>query len=223
MYISDLIPESDRKTMEEKYRSRGAKPLQFGRKPALLIVDMTNGFVEDRYPTGYSLTGKPCAENIRVLLDHIRKTKIPVLFTKDVSGTDEVYEIFRGAWNFKTNMTPAGERADYNSIIPLLEPRNSEPVIEKSKPSAFFGTALVGILNYLGVDSLIVTGMVTSGCIRATVLDAFSYNFHVNLPIECVADRSRISHEVTLFDLDAKYANVMPLKQVIAELEKVES
>lgn len=223
MYISDLIPESDRKTMEEKYRNRTAKPLQFGKKPALLIVDMTNGFVEDRYPTGYSLTGKPCAENIRVLLDFARKIEIPVLYTRDVSGPDEVYGIYRGAWNFKTNMTPESQRTDYNSIIPLLEPRRSEPVIQKSKPSAFFGTTLVGILNYLDVDSLIVTGMVTSGCIRATVVDAFSYNFHVNVPVECVADRSRISHEVTLFDLDAKYANVTSLKQVIAELEKVKS
>lgn len=221
MYISDLIPEDDRRTMEEKYRNRKAKSLQFGRKPALLVVDMTNGFVEDRYPTGFSRTGKPCGENIRRLLDYARARKIPVMYTRDVSGSDEVYRIHRGAWNFKTNMTGESERSDYNTIIPLLEPKGSEPVIQKSKPSAFFGTPLMAMLNYLGVDSLIITGMVTSGCIRATVVDAFSYNFHVNVPIECVADRSRISHEVTLFDIDAKYANVLSLEEVESELEKL--
>lgn len=221
MYISDLIPDEDKRTMEEKYRSGKAKPLQFGKKPAILVVDMTNGFVEDRYPTGFSRTGKPCAENIRKLIDYARTRKIPVMYTRDVSGSDAVYEIHRGAWNFKSSMTEKDKRPDFNTIIPLLEPEESEPVIQKSKPSAFFGTPLIAMLNYLGVDSLIITGMVTSGCIRATVVDAFSYNFHVNVPIECVADRSRVSHEVTLFDIDAKYANVLPLKQVLAELEKL--
>jgi nicotinamidase-related amidase len=144
-----------------------------------------------------------------------------VVYTRDVGGSDEVYEIHRGAWNFKTGMTGGSQRLDFNTITPLLEPKTSEPVIEKSKPSAFFGTPLIAMLNYLGVDSLIITGMVTSGCIRATVVDAFSYNFHVNIPVECVTDRSRISHEVTLFDIDTKYANVMPLDQVILELDKL--
>jgi nicotinamidase-related amidase len=74
------------------------------------------------------------------------------------------------------------------------------------------------MLNYLKATSLVITGMVTSGCVRATVMDAFSYNYRVFVPIECVADRSQISHEVTLFDLDLKYAYVLPLKDVVTEL-----
>ncbi len=89
-------------------------------------------------------------------------------------------------------------------------------MVTKSKPSAFFGTPLASMLTYLGVDTLVVTGMVTSGCVRATVVDAFSHNYRVVVPIECVADRSATSHQVNLFDMDMKYADVLPLADVLA-------
>lgn len=219
MYIPKNIPESDRLVMQEKYRSKSNKPVIFGTKPALLIVDMTNGFVEDRFPTGFSQTGVPCAESIAIILQKARAINIPVIYTHDMNVPSEVYKLYRGAWNFKSDPIDDSVRADHNTIYPAIRPLPTEIVIEKAKPSAFFGTALLEILLYLGVDSIIVTGMVTSGCIRATVVDAFSYNFHVNVPVECVADRSQISHEVSLFDISAKYANVMSLKQVIEHLE----
>lgn len=220
MYIPDVIPEADRKIIEEKYRHNTPKEVVLGEHPALLVVDMTYGFVDDRFPTGYSKTGEPCLRNIRKLIDASKSRGLQVIYTRDMSDPEEVYRIHRGAWNFKSRPTNEEVREEYNTIHRMIEPKSEDIVIQKSKPSAFFGTPLVAMLNYLGVDSIILTGMVTSGCVRASALDAFSYNYRVTVPIECVADRSQISHEVTLFDLDAKYANVISLEKTLQLLEK---
>ncbi|MEM3191292.1 MAG: isochorismatase family cysteine hydrolase [Candidatus Parvarchaeota archaeon] len=223
MYIPKLIPEEDRKIIEEKYRKGIAKHNNIGKRPALLVVDMTNGFVEDKFPTGYSRTGKPRAISIKRLIDYCRTNGISIIYTRDMEEIGEVYSLYRGAWNNKSNSIGEEMRQEYNRIYPLITPLQNELVIQKSKPSAFFGTSLISILNYLRIDSLIVTGMVTSGCIRATVVDAFSYNFNVTIPLECVANRSQISHEVALFDMDTKYANVISLQETIALLEKLKT
>lgn len=220
MYIPDIIPEEDRKIIEKKYRHNAPKEEVLGDSPALLVVDMTYGFVDDRFPTGFSKTGEPCLKNIRKLIDAAKARGIPVIYTRDMSDQEEAYRIHRGAWNFKSK--PIGEdlRQEYNTIHESIAPQKEDIVLQKSKPSAFFGTPLAAMLNYMKVDSIILTGMVTSGCIRATALDAFSNNYRVTMPIECVADRSQISHEVTLFDLDTKYANVMSLEKTLSLLEK---
>lgn len=221
MYIPSIIPEEDRKIIEERYRKNPVTYTELGVRPAILVVDMTNGFVDDKFPTGFSRTGIPCAENIRKLLDESRNKGIPVIYTKDVEETGDLYLLHRGAWNFKGRPIADEMKSEYNTIYPPLEPGEKDLVINKSKPSAFFGTPLTALLNYMKIDSLILTGMVTSGCIRATALDAFSYNFRVTIPIECVADRSQISHEVALFDLDAKYASVLSLHEVLGLLNKM--
>lgn len=220
MYIPDIIPDEDRRIIERKYRQNSVKEEVLGKSPALLIVDMTYGFVDDKFPTGYSKTGVPCLENIRKLIDAAKEKEIPIFYTRDMSDPQEAYKIHRGAWNFKSGPMSEDVREEYNTIHHSIKPEKEDVVIQKSKPSAFFGTPLVAMLNYLGVDSIILTGMVTSGCVRASALDAFSYNYRVTVPIECVADRSQISHEVTLFDLDAKYANVMSLEKTLSLLEK---
>jgi maleamate amidohydrolase len=218
MYIPDIITEKDRNAVLGKYRSDAkTKKLDIGKRPALLIVDMTVGFVTDEFRTGFSETGIPCAGNIESILGLFRRKNLPVIFTKDVSSEDMSYMIHRGAWNNKSTPVPGSDRFRHNTIFEKLNPLPGEIVIEKSKPSAFFGTTAASILNYLGATGIVVTGMVTSGCVRATVIDAFSHNYTVAVPIECVADRSQISHEVTLFDLDLKYAYVEPLK----ELQKI--
>jgi len=215
VYIPDIIPEADRNAVFGKYRSDAKlKRLDLGNKPALLIIDMTDGFVTDDFRTGISTTGLPCAENISIILKLFRKKHLPIIFTKDVTAEDGSYLIYRGAWNNKSTLIQASERQRHNTIFKTLTPEEGEIVIEKSKPSAFFGTSTASILNYLGATGLVVTGMVTSGCVRATVMDAFSYNYTVAIPLECVADRSQISHQVTLFDLDLKYAYVVLLKEI---------
>ncbi len=222
MYIPSIIPEEDRKIIEERYRRNGMDSLtEIGKRPLVLVVDMTNGFVDDKFPTGYSKTGIPCANSIVKLLNKTRMRGIPTIYTRDVEETGELYSLHRGAWNFKGKPINDELKDEYNSIYAPLKPGAKELVLNKSKPSAFFGTPLVALLNYMKADSIIVTGMVTSGCVRATALDAFNYNYRVIIPAECVADRSQISHEVSLFDLDAKYASVLPLKEVLELLKKL--
>lgn len=168
----------------------------------MIVVDMVRAFVEDRYAFGFSKTGMPCTKAIRKLLDTTRPLKIPIFFTR----VDKHNEGFR-------NLDP-----ESNEIMKELAPQNGEMVLEKIGPSAFFATPLASLLNRLKVDTLIVTGMVTSGCVRGTAVDAFAFEYRVIVPVECVADRSQISHEVSLFDLSMKYAHVMPLSALIQDL-----
>lgn len=221
-YIPDVIPDEDKNALLGKYRSGNAPRMELGKKPALIVVDMTNTFVLDDYPTGFSATGIPCAKNIKTLIDLCRKSSVPIIYTIGVSGDDQSYRIERGRWSDKSSsFLPKEIRDRGNEVYHLLRPQTGDVVIPKAKPSAFFGTQLVSILNYLATDTVIVTGMVTSGCVRATVIDSFSYNYKTVIPEECVADRSQISHKVNLFDMDLKYADVVRLPDVIRYVERL--
>jgi nicotinamidase-related amidase len=103
-----------------------------------------------------------------------------------------------------------------------IAPSASDIVIKKLKPSAFHGTPLVGFLNDLHVDTLLICGTTTSGCVRASVIDAFSYNFRVGVIEECTFDRGKASHAINLFDMHAKYADVVGIDQVLDYLESLE-
>jgi maleamate amidohydrolase len=216
-YVPDIIPAEERARYA---KGNMGKRVGFGARPAVLVVDMTRAFTEDRFPLGCSAAGAPCAQAIRVLLDAARPRGLPVVYTR--------YEAFAadaewGRWLDKgTGAEPDSlmRTPEAHEIADLLKPEPRDLVVTKTKPSAFFGTPLVSILGYLGVDTLIVSGMVTSGCVRATVVDAFSYNYRVIVPLEGVADRSRTSHEVNLFDIDMKYGDVLPLAEVLAHLER---
>ena len=214
-YIPDLIPPDERARYTKGNMGMRAG---FGERPAVIVVDMTRAFTEDRFPMGSSKAGEPCTQAIRRLLDGARPLGIPILYSRyDGFPTDAEW----GRWLDKgsgaePDSTLRGKEA--HEIADLIEPRAGDVVITKSKPSAFFGTQLASVLTYFRIDTTIVTGMVTSGCIRATVLDAFSHNYRVIVPIECVADRSETSHQINLFDMDMKYADVLPLDDVLATL-----
>lgn len=208
--MPEIIPESDR-MMLKKYG--GGFRVGFGKKMAVVVVDMTSAFVEDQYSSGCSRTGKPAVVAIKQLLNKARELGIPIFYTKGFSSYQNAE---RGRWRDKVKSPPRPPEA--NEIAREIAPKEGDIIVAKAKPSAFFGTQLESMLTYLNVDTLIVTGMVTSGCVRATVVDAFSYNYRVIVPIECVADRSRISHQVTLFDIDGKYADVLPLSRVLEHL-----
>ena len=216
VYLPDIFPEADRRGLR-KYLGGPRPRFGLGERPALLVVDMTRGFVEDRFRTGWEETGVPCARHIQALLDVVRRYPIPVFFTKPMQATTIVE---RGLWVRAlpgvTTFPP--QPPDAFEIYPLLKPAAGEVVVEKQKPSAFFGTALHAMLTYQRVDTLIVTGMVTSGCVRATVNDAFSANFRCIVPIECVADRAQLSHEVNLADMSVKYADVLPVAAVLEDV-----
>jgi nicotinamidase-related amidase len=190
----------------------------FGERPAVLIVDMCRAFVEDEYPTGDSRRGEATVGAIGELLTAARMHAIPVFFTTYAAAD------FASGWSrWKgTAVKDPSLRTDRAfEIVPSLAPQPGERVIVKTMPSAFFGTVLVSWLTFHAIDTVIVTGMVTSGCIRATVVDAFSHNYRTVIPEECVADRGELSHKVSLFDMHMKYGDVLPLVQVISYLETV--
>ncbi len=212
-YVPDIIPAEER----QRYaKGNMGKRVGFGARPAVLVVDMTRAFTEDRFPLGCSVAGVPCAAAIRTLLEVVRPQGVPVLYTRyDAFAADAEW----GRWLDKGTGAEADSRMrgpEAHEIADVIKPGPGNIVVTKSKPSAFFGTPLASMLTYLGVDTLVVTGMVTSGCVRATVVDAFSHNYRVVVPIECVADRSATSHQVNLFDMDMKYADVLPLADVLA-------
>jgi nicotinamidase-related amidase len=214
-YLPDIIPPEERARYA---KGNMGKRVGFGTRPAILVVDMTRAFTEDRFPLGCSAAGAPCASAIRRLLDAARPLGLPLVYTRyDAFAADAEW----GRWLDKgtgaePNSLMRGPEA--HEIADVLKPSPADIVVTKTKPSAFFGTPLAPMLTYLGVDTLVVTGMVTSGCVRATVIDAFSHNYRVIVPLECVADRSDTSHQVNLFDIDMKYGDVVPLADVLSHL-----
>lgn len=211
-YLPDIIPPDERARYA---KGNMGKRVGFGDRLAILVVDMTRAFTEDRFPLGCSAAGAPCARAIRQLLDAARPLGLPVVYTRyDAFAADAAW----GRWLDKgTGAEPDSlmREPEAHEITDLLKPELRDLVVTKTKPSAFFGTPLASMLTYLGVDTVIVAGMVTSGCVRATVIDAFSHNYRVVVPIECVADRSETSHQVNLFDIDMKYGDVVPLADVL--------
>lgn len=216
--VPDIDVQSFKKDADFVYREMSA-----GTRPALIVVDMTRAFVDGRYPTGWSETGYPAAAANRKLLDAARPAGIPIYFTKGYPFADyQPTPGQRGLWKMGGRATPDPSLPPGDVLVEELAPMAGDVVIDKgSKPSGFFGTPLTSLLIYDKVDTCIVTGMTTSGCVRATVLDAFQNNFNVVIPHEACADRSQLSHKVSLFDLHMKYADVVSVDETIAYIARV--
>jgi maleamate amidohydrolase len=184
-----------------------------GVAPALAIVDMNRLFTDSRFPLGSSEAAAPAVRAIAGVLELARRAGLPVVYTTTVSTT---YPAVAGLWKGEISEQ---ERAlvsspEAHEIVGPIAPRDGELVIGKVRPSAFWQTGLADVLTYHRVDTLIVCGMVTSGCVRATVVDAFSHNLRVLVPAECVADRAELPHKINLFDMHMKYADVVPTGEV---------
>ncbi|MXZ94714.1 MAG: isochorismatase family protein [Acidimicrobiaceae bacterium] len=201
------------------------RAISAGTSPALVVVDMTLAFVDGRWPTGCPETAWPAVDANARLLDEFRRLGYPVYFTKLYADPGHVpFPGQKGRWKTVGRRPPAEDLPPGDVIVDELAPKPDELVICKShKPSGFFGTELAALLVYDRVDTVVVTGLTTSGCVRATAVDAFQYNFDVVIPFECVADRSQISHKVNLLDLHMKYADVAPLDHVIDWLNSLQN
>ncbi|HEY8568571.1 isochorismatase family protein [Microbulbifer sp.] len=186
------------------------KSLGLGKKPALLLVDMVVGFTSSRCPLGTDCPD--VVEANRVLLERFRDLGLPVVFTTVVYHHDGEARVFRDRIQHLNLLTPDSE---WVQIDPRLAPRDGEPVISKQWASSFHRTNLDDWLRGQGVDSLVVTGLTTSGCVRATVVDGLQYDYPVVVPREAVGDRNPEAHKANLFDMHAKYADVMALSQVL--------
>lgn len=195
----------------------------FGHRPAVLVTDVNYGFTGDKPEPILESIKKwrnSCGEQgwkgvyaIKELLKVARTKGIPIFYSTPLDRLPET----AGRWSDKNSraITQQGvEGFKANDIVADIAPGPGEIVIHKEKPSVFFGTPLLGYLIDRGVDSLIVAGSTTSGCVRATVVDAFSYNFKVTVVEECCFDRGEMPHKINLFDMNAKYADVVSLAEV---------
>lgn len=214
-YVPKSLPAEDFAVHE---RCGWGRPFGFGERPAVLVVDMCRYFTEPQYPYSCPETGIPTANAIADLLVVARSAGLPVLYTTQ----DLTPRTLVTAGRFTDKMNPLdgtfARDPKCHEIVPEVQPHPGDTVIVKPKPSAFFGTQLAGMLNYLRVDTLIVTGVTTSGCIRSTVDHAFAFNYRVIVPIECVADRVKLPHEINLYDMDTTSADVMLLGAVKQEI-----
>lgn len=225
-----LVPENEQEVFRAAgYGRRGG----WGTRPALLVVDVNYNFAGDRpEPILDSIRRfrNSCGEvawqtipRIAELMAHARLRGVPVFFTTQGYRLDPLGV---GSWGLKNaRATEVSEDAAGigTEIVKELAPLPDEVVIRKEKPSAFFGTALASHLVARGVDTVVVAGCVTSGCVRATAVDAFSYNYRVGVVADCVFDRAETIHRLHLFDLAMKYADVVSLAEAIAYLERLGS
>lgn len=207
--MSESSPNSADDLDRDYSRAGFGKRLGFGLRPALLIVDFVNAYLNQTSPlyAGVEAVVSPAAEILRAA----RHAEIPVIFTQVVfekGGVDGglFYRKVEGLALFQ------GE-SEAGSIIPALTPLPSELVIRKQYASAFFGTPLSAVLASLQRDSVIITGLSTSGCVRATAVDAVQYGYIPIVVREAVGDRDARPHESALFDLDAKYADVVSCEE----------
>jgi nicotinamidase-related amidase len=206
-----IIPDEEQRA----YRAAGfGRRSGLGRRPALLIIDVQYRTVGTRpmpfwnaieeFPTSCGEVGWHAVGHIRTLLALFRQQGWPVLYPH--VAPKEGFDAGRLAEKVPALMTVPRHGYDF---VAEIAPRGEDVLLPKKHPSAFFGTPLASYLIDLGADTVVVTGCTTSGCIRGSVVDAFAYNFRVTVPHDAVYDRGATAHAVNLFDMAAKYADVM--------------
>jgi maleamate amidohydrolase len=208
---------SDEQAREVYARARLGESVTLGERPAVLVVDMSCGFTDPESTLGSDLTAE--VEATKGLLDVARARGLPVIFT---TIGFEPNRKDGALWLQKVpslgDLEVGGHWVDIDS---RLERRQDETMIVKKGASAFFGTNLTSILVSQGVDTVILCGATTSGCIRATAVDLLQNGFPTLVPRECVGDRAQAPHEANLFDIQAKYADVVSADDAIGYLESV--
>jgi nicotinamidase-related amidase len=189
-----------------------------GKRPAILVVDLSRGFTEPEWPTGSDLTDVVLTTGR--LLEAANAAQVPAVFTTiaysqaDIDGGC--------AWLRKApGLAILREGSESTELDPRLSRRPEDAVVVKQGASAFFGTTVAAMLTARGIDSVIVCGATTSGCVRASCVDAVQYGFSVLVPRECVGDRARGPHDANLFDIDAKYGDVISVQEAIDHVHAV--
>jgi nicotinamidase-related amidase len=191
--------------------------LGYGQRPAVAVIDLQLGFTRpEKSPLAGNLDGTVAATNKVIAV--ARPKNVPVIFT--VVGYDPHRQDDAGLWPEKAPslrlLTLGSELVE---LDPRLDRKPEDLVLVKKYASGFFGTYLASTLTMKGVDTLIVTGCTTSGCVRATVMDALAHGFRPIVPVEAVGDRAQEPHDANLFDIASKYGDVVPVKEVVEYLE----
>lgn len=221
-----LIPAEEWQVYE---KAGFARPTGLGTRPAVLVIDVQYRTVGDEpapllesierfYRTSCGQAGWDAVAGIQRLLAAARAKGVPVVYPYVAPKQ----AIDAGRTGEKIPSLMEVPEKGY-AFVAETAPLPGDLLIPKRHPSAFFGTALTSYLIDMGVDSLIVTGCTTSGCVRASAMDAFAYNFRVAVVEDCVYDRSVIAHAVNLFDLQAKYGDVIALDAALAYLDGLEA
>lgn len=210
-----FLTDRDREVLKRAGREK-TTPFGLGSKPALLLVDVYYAALGtervdilesvERWPMSCGAQGWEAVDHIVTLLEHARATGVPVVHIGLLEG-------FLSPWaretrNVLSKLTPEEEARAYQ-LIDEVKPREDELVVDKTAPSGFQGTPLEYHLTALGIDTLIVCGESTSGCVRATVVDAATHRYKVGVVGEACFDRTEASHWINLFDMDQKYSDVI--------------
>jgi len=222
-----IITDRDRAVMAASGMGQRAG---LGSRPCLLVVDITYAFTGDRpepilesikrFPHSGGDVAWAALPNVAELIATSRARGIPVVYTRQTRRTDS---LTAGGWGRKNRRALAASPAgiDPMQIPDIVAPNPGDLVIDKEKPSAFFGTTLLGYLHAMGADSVVIAGTSTSGCVRSTAVDAFSYNYPTVVVEDCCFDRSLTSHAIALFDLECRYADVVTLDELRPMLDAI--
>jgi maleamate amidohydrolase len=208
---------SDEQAKQVYARAGLGQSVTMGSRPAVLVVDFSCGFTDPECTLGADMTEQ--VEATKRLLDAARAKGLPIVFTTigyEPSLKDG------GLWLQKVpRLGDLQVGGRWVEIDPRLEAREDETIVLKKGASGFFGTNLASILISQGVDSVILCGATTSGCVRATAVDLLQYGYPTLVPRECVADRAQAPHEANLFDINAKYADVVSVEEALDYVESV--
>lgn len=219
----DILTPTDREVIR---RGGYGKPRGFGDHPALVIIDPQYNYAGtdkpileqiEEWPSGVGESAWRAIDRLKPLISAFREKKRPILYTRQVQKS-MAFDGFAAKAVRSSSQYLEGTKG--TSIVDEIAPQNGDLVIDKSYASAFYGTPLLSVLIKLKVDTLIVTGGTTSGCVRATCVDAISRNFDVAVVEDCVYDRISASHKVALLDLWMKYCDVMTRDDVLAYLKR---
>lgn len=205
------------------YGARGG----FGKRPVILVVDVNYAFAGDRlepilesikrWRNSCGEVAWPAISVMKRIIDAGRAKGLPVIFSTSIRRPDGWDD---GSWAWKNARSgeappPVNTGIDQYDIVGEIAPLPQDVVIRKQKPSVFYGTNLASYLVLLGADSVIVMGTTTSGCVRATVIDAFSLNYRIAIAEDGCFDRTEASHAINLFDMNAKYADIVASSEIL--------
>jgi nicotinamidase-related amidase len=217
-----LLLQDAIRSVDEHYHERGIfqDRFGFGQVLAVVVVDFVYGWTDDAYAGGSKRLDGP-VEATRQLLDAARARTLPIIYTTSPWRPQSSDQPFKSAADRSPGFRAWDQRAC--QIDERVAPHPSDLILEKEDARAFFGTHLVSYLIRHSVDTLLITGCSTSACIRATATDAKSYRFRPIIVRECVGDRSAVAHEWTLFDIRARFADVVPLDEVLAYVSSLDA
>ncbi|MBC3478021.1 isochorismatase family protein [Pseudomonas taiwanensis] len=196
----------------ENYAGVWDNRVGFGKKAALVVIDFVKAYTLEGAPL-FAAGVAPAVEQTKGLLESARRNDITVIHTTVNYNTSTFFD--GGVWVKKAPVLKCLVQKPFSEVCEGVEPLETETVISKQYASAFFGTSLASMLTAAGIDTIVLAGCSTSGCIRATAVDGVQNGFRVIVPRECVGDRHEGPHEANLFDINSKYGDVVSRQSVI--------